>query len=221
MTSRTYVEVEARLRERLESEPAGLRRHVLRVVDEAERLAALHGVDAQRTRLAALAHDLLRACTPARLLEIAGEQRYPADEVERREPVLLHGPLAVAVARAEFGIDDGGVLRAVASHTTARAGMSPLEKVLFVADKIEPEKRERAPAVAHVAALAEHDLDAALLACLDHQLRVAAERGWPLHRNTVAARNALLARGIARPDSATAAQTRGRRSDRPTDSPTD
>jgi predicted HD superfamily hydrolase involved in NAD metabolism len=173
--------------------PSGLADHIERVVDVTRRLAAIHRIDERTAVIAALAHDLLRAETPERLLVIALEQGYGADEVERMEPVLLHGPLAVAVLQEEFGIDDDDVLGAVAFHTTAHPGMSRLQKLIFVADKIEPQKVARAEAVQHVAALAERDLDVAMLAYLDHHLTVAAATGWPLHPRTVAARNELIA----------------------------
>jgi HD superfamily phosphohydrolase YqeK len=68
-----------------------------------------------------------------------------------------------------------------------------LQKLIFVADKIEPHKAARHPAVARVTELAPRDHDAAMLAYLDPHLVVAAETGWPLHPRTVAARNELIA----------------------------
>lgn len=75
--------------------------------------------------------------------------------------------------------------------------MTPLEQVLFLADKIEPEKRARAGAIDRVADLAETDLDAAVLAYLDYHILIALDRRWPLHPNTIAARTELLARSTA------------------------
>lgn len=187
-------EVEGRLRAALAQGPRGLAAHVLRVVDEAVRLAVVHGVDVERARTAALGHDLLRASDDATLLAIATGQGYAADDVDRMAPVLLHGPLAVARLREEYGIEDADVLGAVAAHTTARAGMTRLQKLIFVADKIEPHKRARSSAGERVARLAETDLDAAVLVYLGHQIDRAVELGWPLHPNTVAARNELIAR---------------------------
>jgi predicted HD superfamily hydrolase involved in NAD metabolism len=186
-------DVERLLRDALAELPSGLAAHVLRVVEETGRLAAAHRIDERAAMVAALGHDLLRAEPPERLLAIASGQGYGADEVERMEPILLHGPLAVAQLQERFGIDDDDVLGAVAFHTTAARHMTPLQKLIFVADKIEPHKAARHPAVARVAELAPRDLDAAMLAYLDHHLVVATETGWPLHPRTVAARNELIA----------------------------
>ena len=186
-------ESEELLRAALAKVPARLAEHVVRVVDEATRLAEIHGINKEAARVAALGHDLLRAHSDERLLAVAAEQGYPIDAVDRMEPVLLHGPLAVPILREQYGVVDADVLGAAAYHTTAHAGMTTLQKLLFVADKIEPEKRTRAAAVDEVADLAVTNLDAAMLTYLDHHVRVALETGWPLHPNTMAARNELLA----------------------------
>lgn len=186
-------ESEELLRAALAKVPARLAEHVVRVVDEATRLAEIHGINKEAARVAALGHDLLRAHSDERLLAVAAEQGYPIDAVDRMEPVLLHGPLAVPILREQYGVVDADVLGAAAYHTTAHAGMTTLQKLLFVADKIEPEKRTRAAAVDEVADLAVTNLDAAMLTYLDHHVHVALETGWPLHPNTMAARNELLA----------------------------
>jgi predicted HD superfamily hydrolase involved in NAD metabolism len=188
-------EVEERLRASLLKVPSGLAEHVMRVVDEARHLAEIHRIDRAAVTIAALGHDLLRAHSDERLLHIAEEQGYPADPVDRMEPILLHGPLAVPILREQYKVIDADVLGAVAYHTTAHAGMTPLQKLLFVADKVEPHKRDKAPAqIDRVIDLAQRDLDAAMLAYLDYHVVYAVDAGWPLHPNTMAARNELLAK---------------------------
>jgi predicted HD superfamily hydrolase involved in NAD metabolism len=114
------------------------------------------------------------------------------DEVERATPVLLHGPIAARVLPRDYALLDADVLAAIECHTTARAGMSVLEKVLFVADKIEPGKIEQRPAWQEVRELADPSLDEALLRWLDLHIEEALRRGWLLHRRTIEARNELL-----------------------------
>ena len=186
-------DAEELLRASLLKLPSGLAEHVIRVVEQAQRLAGIHGIDRQQITMAALGHDLLRAHSDERLLRIAQEQAYVLDPADAAEPILLHGPLAVAILQEQYGIHDADVLGAVAWHTTANENMTPLQKALFLADKIEPHKLERAPEVmAGIADLAEHDLAAATLAYLDHHIRFALDHGWPLHSHTTAARNQLL-----------------------------
>lgn len=185
-------EAEELLRAALTKVPAGLAEHVLRVTDEALRLADIHGVDREAARIAALGHDLLRAHSNERLLDIAAEQGYAIEDADRMAPILLHGPLAVEILREQYNVRDADILGAVAYHTTAHAGMSKLQKLLFVADKIEPHKMGGRIDIIRVGDLAETDLDAAMLAYLDYQVTTAVERRWPLHTNTVAARNELI-----------------------------
>ena len=174
--------------------PPGLRDHVLRVVDEARRLARAHGVDEERATVAALGHDLMRGHAPAELLRHAETSGLVVSAVERSQPVLLHGPLSARVMNERCGVSDADALAAASHHTTARAGMSALERLIFVADKIEPEKAAADPALARARELAGDSLDAALRVILDRQVARAVERGWPLHPDTVAARNELLGR---------------------------
>jgi predicted HD superfamily hydrolase involved in NAD metabolism len=185
-------ESEELLRAALTKVPSGLAEHVLRVTDEALRLADIHGVDRNAARVAALAHDLLRAHSDERLLAIAGEQGYPVDPVDRVAPILLHGPLAVPILQEQYNVVDADVLGAVAAHTTARAGMTKLQKLVFIADKIEPHKMGGRPDVMRVGDLAESDLDAAMAAYLDYAVTHAVAQRWPLHPSTIAARNELL-----------------------------
>ena len=172
--------------------PRGLAEHIEGVVAEARRLALLHGADEKRAALAAWGHDVARAFSPSELLAEARRLGLAVDPVEEEAPILLHGPIGAAILSRDYAIDDAEVLAVARYHTTARAGMSTLEKVVFVADKIEAGKVRAEPALARVRQLADGDLDAAILEHLDEHLVEASRRRWPLHPNTVAARNYLL-----------------------------
>jgi predicted HD superfamily hydrolase involved in NAD metabolism len=191
MTEPALIE---KLRAAVELLPAGLRDHVLRVEDEAMRLASIHGLDAGRLRIAALAHDLARAEDGPALLGLARRYGLEADEVERASPILIHGPVSARMLERDYGYADPEVLAAIAAHTTGRPRMSLREKALFVADKIEHDKVSRKPALAKVRELAGTDLDAAMLAFLDLHLIEAVERRWQVHPRALAARNELLTR---------------------------
>jgi predicted HD superfamily hydrolase involved in NAD metabolism len=177
--------------------PRGLAEHIESVVAEARRLALLHGVDEERAALAAWGHDIARALSPSELLAEARRLGLAVDPVEEEAPILLHGPVGAAILSLDYAIDDAEVLAVARYHTTARAGMSTLEKVVFVADKVEPGKVQGEPALARVHQLADRDLDAAILEYLNQHLVEASRRRWPLHPNTVAARNHLLLAGRA------------------------
>jgi predicted HD superfamily hydrolase involved in NAD metabolism len=185
---------EVRLREAVAALPEGLREHIRRVEEEAVRLAALHGVDEGRARLAALGHDLVRHETGPRLLQLAAAYGLTPDDIERASPILVHGPVAAAMLLRDYAVDDSELVAGVDCHTTARTGMTALEKVLFVADKIEPHKLAREAALAEVKEAAETDLDAAVLRYLDYNLAQSIRRRWQVHRRSNEARNELIER---------------------------
>jgi len=173
--------------------PRGLAQHVERVVAEADRLAAgFEELDREQVELAAWGHDIARALSRQELLARARGFDLEVSPVEEEAPILLHGPVGAEILRQEYGIDDPEVLAAARFHSTGRAGMSLLEKVIFVADKIEPGKVRAKPALARVRELADRDLDAAILEYLDQMLETARQENWPLHPQAVAARNGLL-----------------------------
>jgi predicted HD superfamily hydrolase involved in NAD metabolism len=187
--------VESRLREALEALPRGLRDHILRVETEALRLAGLHGVDAELASLAALGHDLVRHLPGQDLLALADRYGLQPDAIERAEPILVHGPVAARMLADDYGIEDAAILNGVDCHTTARAGMAPLEQVLFVADKVEPHKLAREPRMAVVRSTAERDLAAGVLEYVNWAIEAAVRKGWLLHPRTLECRNELLGLG--------------------------
>jgi len=180
------------LREHIEGLPGGLRRHIEAVVAEARRLARLHGVDEERAVMAAWTHDIVRATDPEELLRLAHELGLNPNEIEEAAPILLHGPVAARLLTSRYGVEDEEVLAVARWHSTGRAGMSTLEKVLFLADKVEPGKAAGRADLEEIGRLAETDLDGAVLRYLDLQLVDAVGQGWPLHPDAVATRNELL-----------------------------
>jgi predicted HD superfamily hydrolase involved in NAD metabolism len=184
--------LEEAIRDDLRRLPEGLRLHVERAADEAERLAALHGVDAAKVRVAVLGHDLVRALPPDDLLSLAEKIGLSPNDAERASPVLLHGAIAARLLAERFAVDDPDVLAAVRCHTTGRAGMTAVEKVVFLADKTEPDELAHYPEWREVQELAQRDLNAAMLKALDLYLERARREGWTLHPDVLAARDDLL-----------------------------
>ncbi|MFO7319516.1 MAG: bis(5'-nucleosyl)-tetraphosphatase (symmetrical) YqeK [Clostridia bacterium] len=164
--------------------------HTLGVVETAAQLARRFGVDEAKARAAALLHDVARGYSRERLLKEADEFGIVLTELERRAWVLAHAPVGAEVARREFGVDDPEVLAAIRYHTTGRAGMSKLEKVVFVADYIEPGRSH--PGVGPVRRAAESDLDQAVLLALDQTIVYQVERGQLIAPESLEARNEIV-----------------------------
>lgn len=180
--------MEEQIREKVKAELSPKRfRHVQGVVETADRLARIHGVNPEQARLGAWIHDFAREWPQEKLLNMAKE--YHVDAIYFEISDLLHGHIAAAIAPQEFGIQDEDVRNAVRYHTSGRVGMSLLEKVVFLADAIEPGRKY--PAVEELRRVAEEDLDLALAMSFDHSIEYLIRRRQPIFPLTVLARNEL------------------------------
>lgn len=153
--------------------------HTLRVADAAEKLAKIHSLDAERTRLAALLHDAAREMKLDEFLQTADEWKLPVGEPERESPKLLHGPVAAELAHREIGIQDEEVLEAIRVHTVGSPGMGPFALAVYVADKIEPARDY--PSVERLRRLAKADLHEAAAEALRRTRENNEQRGRPTH----------------------------------------
>ncbi|MFZ5641291.1 MAG: bis(5'-nucleosyl)-tetraphosphatase (symmetrical) YqeK [Bacillota bacterium] len=164
--------------------------HTLGVVEFARELAGVYGVDHRQAEAAALLHDCARCLSPRDLLATAEGQGLPVDELERAVPELLHGKVGAFFARTRFGVDDRAVLRAIELHTLGAREMTQLDKIIFIADMIEPGRDF--PGVEALREVARRELDLALLKCFDSTIRYVMEKQQYIHPQSIDARNAVL-----------------------------
>lgn len=171
----------AAVREGMLTRPAGLVRHVERVLHEALDLAAAWDLDPARVEMATWGHDLFRSFAPEEQLRMARETGLTIHPEDERTPVLLHGPIAAAVLRERFAVTDEEALAAVRDHTLGDKRMPLLAKVILIADKVEEQKRKRTPAMKAIRRLAHRDLDLALLCWADWKWVDERTHGWESH----------------------------------------
>ena len=133
--------------------------HVLGCRDTAVKLAQHWGADETDAARAALLHDVTKALDPAGQLTLPGEYGMILDEFSQRYPKTLHALTGSLVAEFVFG-ESEAVVRAIRYHTTGRADMTLLEKIIYVADYMEPNRDF--PGVERLRELAFSDLDGAL-----------------------------------------------------------
>ena len=167
--------------------------HPLGVSEEAVRLARHYGADEEKAYLAGLVHDCGKEVEPK---EAAGilKERYgiTADAMSLQMPRLLHGPLGACMAQSEFDIYDPEVLDAIRYHTTGKANMSLLSKIIYIADYIEPGRDFEG--VDELRELTYRDMDAAIIQGIDFTICDLIEQGKTIHPDTVHCRNDLLVR---------------------------
>ncbi len=189
-----------RIQERVDHLPSGLQAHIFRVCEIARELAQQHGLDEERAVLGMLAHDVARAMPGGELLRLAPELGVPVGLVDRCVPVMLHGPVGSELLRQRDGIDDTPLLEAVYWHTTSHTSLDILGKVVFLADKLDPNKQGRYPYLPQLRETAMEDLDRATLMFLTKETMARVVMGELIHPAMVEARNHLLAKTLEKSD---------------------
>ena len=132
-------------------------------------LAMRYGEDIEKAELAGLLHDCAKCLDNEKKIQICKKNDIHISEAENKNPFLLHAKVGGHLAKAKYKIDDEDVVNAVLYHTTGRPGMSLLEKIVYIADYIEP-GRDHAPNLNEIRNLCFQDIDEALLQILEDTL---------------------------------------------------
>jgi predicted HD superfamily hydrolase involved in NAD metabolism len=168
--------------------------HIRAVVAVARRLAADYGVDVEAAAAAAWCHDMAAVVPHGDLLAEAKRWGVTLSESDRAIVPLIHGPLAAAVARQKLGIADADTLHAIRYHSTLRVGASPLEMVVFTADKIALDptspRSDFVPVIKSAWQVGQ-SLPALAFIYLDWVMTNGPALGWTIHADLSAAHAAL------------------------------
>lgn len=116
--------------------------HSLGVEYTAACMAMVHGVDIEKARIAGLLHDCAKCLPTKEKLEKARKHKLAVSKFEEKNPDMLHGKLGAYYAKSRYEVDDVEILDAITYHTTGRPNMTLLDKIIFVADYIEPNRKE-------------------------------------------------------------------------------
>ena len=171
-------ELERLIKERL-SEKRFL--HSLRVRDEAVKLARHYGCDEEKAEKAALLHDFCR--NMSREESDAYVKKYGLNDKFLGNVSLAHSKVAARLLREEYGILDEEILRAIENHTTGRPGMSLLEKIIYVADAIEPGRDY--PGLDELREMAYNNIDTACLLALDRSIQYVLSKGERMDNSAI------------------------------------
>lgn len=114
--------------------------HSVNVSKEAKKLAKLYGADERKAEVAGILHDITKEIPKEEQLQIITDSGIILDDVQKKAPKLWHGISGSVYVREKLNIDDEDILNAIRYHTTGRAGMSLLEKIIFVADFTSAER---------------------------------------------------------------------------------
>lgn len=163
--------------------------HTLGVVDSALKLAKKYGGDEKRIELAAIFHDYAKYRPDEEMRDIIITENLPKQLLDFHKE-LWHGPVGAVLVKKEVGITDEEILNGIRYHTTGRANMTTLEKIVFLADYIEPGRQF--PGVEEVRKLAEHHLDQAIFQALKQTISYLLTKNSAIYPDTIYTYNYFL-----------------------------
>lgn len=165
-------------------------KHSLGVCEEAVKLAKLHGADAEKAYIAGLLHDCAKGFNLDEQLELCEKYGVEIDAVTLLCKPVIHAPLGAKIAEAEYGINDNEILEAIRCHTVAKEKMSLLDKIIYVADMIEPSRDF--DGVDKLRKAAYKNIDEAFVTGLRSSIEINAKRNRAIHPDTISAWNYMM-----------------------------
>lgn len=165
--------------------------HSKNVSKEAVRLAKKYGADVEKAAIAGILHDITKETSQEEQLEIIKRAGIELTPLEANSPKLWHAISGSGYIKVELGIEDEDILNAVRYHTTARSGMSLLEKIIFIADFTSAERNY--DGVDKIRKAADKSLEAAMLDGLSFSIEDLAHRKLAIAKDTLEAYNEVVA----------------------------
>ncbi len=165
--------------------------HSLGVMETAEEMARRFGVDETRARIAGLLHDCAKDIDKNKMVPMCERLGVELDDVKREQKALIHADLGAALLEPEFGICDSEIYDAIKYHTLGRENMTDLEKILYLADVIEP-YRKPYEGIEDLRRLCKCDLNCAMLFAVERAIDYVCHRHRKLHSQTLATQQYYL-----------------------------
>ncbi|HOA80877.1 MAG TPA: bis(5'-nucleosyl)-tetraphosphatase (symmetrical) YqeK [Defluviitaleaceae bacterium] len=160
--------------------------HTLGVVETAEKLAEIHNVDKEKAVISAFLHDCAKDIPESMQIRFCKEFHIRLDEFMKKNIALCHSFLGAEIAKREYGIKDEEILNAIRFHTTGRKNMTKLEKLIYLADYIEP-NRKYFEGLKTAREYAKKDLDKAMILVLTNTIEYIKKKNGILHPLTLEA----------------------------------
>jgi predicted HD superfamily hydrolase involved in NAD metabolism len=163
--------------------------HTLGVMETAIKLAEKYGANEKKAELAAIFHDYAKFRPKEEMKQIIIQQKMDPKLLQFNAE-LWHAPVGAYLAKTEAGIQDQEVLDAIRYHTSGRPNMTLLEKIIYLADYIEPGRHF--PGVDEVREIAERNLDEALIQALKNSIAFLLKKNQPIFPDTLDTYNHLV-----------------------------
>lgn len=164
--------------------------HVLGVCDEAVKLADCYGADKDKAYTAGLLHDCAKEYSIDTQIKLCAEYGIKLDAVTLNCTAVIHAPLGAAVAEKLYGIEDKEILEAIRCHAVAKENMSLLDKIIYIADMIEPSRDFNGVDILRKTAY--EDIDRAFIMGLKQSILFNTGKNNIIHPDTIVAWNYML-----------------------------
>ncbi len=165
-------------------------KHTMGVYKTASELAETYNYPIKKAQIAALLHDYAKDIHNREIIIYIERYNIALDEIIKKNIDLAHGYIASEIAKREMNICDIEILDAIKYHTIGREKMTRLDKIIYLADYIEPNRKFLG--VEELRKEAKNSLDTALLMAIDNSIKHIIDKKKILHPNSVLARNNLL-----------------------------
>ena len=169
--------------------------HSVNVSKEARKLAKIYGADAEKAALAGILHDITKEMPVEEQLKIITDSGIILDNVQKNAPKLWHGISGSIYIKENLDINDADILNAIRYHTTGRAGMSLLEKIIFVADFTSQERTYKG--VSTMRKKSRKTLDEAMLYGFKFTFSDLSKRELAIHPDELACYNEIVLSNIS------------------------
>ena len=159
------------------------------VMERAIEYAKIYGADTEKARIAGICHDVAKEIPKEERIPMCEKYGVVLDEIEKKQKSLIHAKLGAKIAEVDFGCDEE-ICSAIRYHTTGRANMTLMEKIIFLADftgvdrKFDDAKK--------IYEIAKEDLDKAILQCQKTIMMDLFDKEKLIHPNAIEAYNYLI-----------------------------
>ncbi|MBE6047882.1 MAG: HD domain-containing protein [Clostridium sp.] len=164
--------------------------HTLGVISVAKKLAVKNGVDEEKAEIAALCHDIAKNVPKEEMEKVIIKNNIILSQDEKNTKELWHSILAPIYAKEKLKIDDSEILSAIRWHTTGKENMSKLDKIIYIADMIEPSRNF--DGLEEIRKETINNLDNGVLLGLTHSISFLLQKGALVDVNSIKARNYLI-----------------------------
>ena len=169
--------------------------HSVGVMKKAEELAKIYGIDVNKAKLVGLAHDIGKELIREEKLKYIEQNNIEIDETEIINVGLLHAKIGADICKKRYNFDEE-MQDAIKYHTTGNENMNLLAKIIFVADKIEEnrkyENENRMKALEEARKLSVDDINKALLYLIDESIVYTTQKKELIHIDSIKTRNKII-----------------------------